>query len=141
MMTGNTKSKDVEKKMKDSRTDSMTAYLENASIKPIEHKNAKLTPQEREAALKAIKHYRSLSLEEIETLLETGEEKAVPKKKRRHLRKNVVKALILALISISIIVVLCWLYEELRPILIPLVISFEAAFASQHLLFKGAYKK
>ena len=140
-MTGNTKSKDVEKKMKDSRTDSMTAYLENASIKPTEHKNATLTPQEREAALKAIRHYRSLSLEEIETLLETGEEKAALKKKRRHLRKNVVKALILALISISIIVVLCWLYEELRPILIPLVISFEAAFASQHLLFKGAYKK
>lgn len=141
MMTGNTKSKDVEKEMKERKTDNMTAYLENRSISPTVHKGAELTPEEKEAALKAIRYYKSLSFDEIEELLEADEAAAVPKKKRRRLRKNVIKALILAIISIAIIVFLCWTYEELRGILIPLAISFEAAVASQQLLFKGAYKK
>ena len=89
----------------ENKVDNMTSYLEDNSMVATAPKAAELTPHEKEAALKAIKYYKSLSYVEIDKLLEQSSVVIERNKKRR---KNTIKhiilvASILAVLAISII--------------------------------------
>ena len=120
--------------------DTMTDYLENASITPAVHKAAQLNVDEREAALKALKYYRSLSLNEIETILEASHNANLEFIKKRNKRSRIAFYILTGL-SIIVLTVLCIFFPDLRYIVIPLVISFESGLMAHSLISKERIKK
>lgn len=137
----------VENKLNTRQVATMTAYLENQAIEVTQSQAAALTSEERDAALKAVKYYRNLSLDQIETILEQDkqerevvEQYEVIRKRKKLSRDRLLCGLLIGT-SLLTIIILCVIYPDYRMILIPLTISLEAGFGAQSILIKGAYKK
>lgn len=78
--------------------ENMTSYLEDNSIQPMTPKAAQLSESEREAALKAISYYKSLSYTEIDQLISRSE---VGKEQRKEEHKTKIKYAVLAAVAIA----------------------------------------
>lgn len=142
-----TTSSSIEKKMNIRQAATMTAYLENPTIKATQPKGAILTAEERKAAEKAVEQYRQLSLEEIAHMLERDKRsreviaQIEAQKANNHIRNSIINGLTAAAVLLLVALILCIVMPEYIQIILSMTIGIEAGFVAQILLIKGAYKK